>query len=293
MKRLSLFLMGRKGFVVIRDIINNGYAAMIEQVVIAHDKNMKNDYYEELLFECKNSNITVYDKKDKVEITGDYCLAVAWRWLIPLNNETKLIVLHDSILPKYRGFSPLVNMLINREPFIGVTAIFASEEYDKGNIIAQRKIPVSYPIKITDAINQITPLYSEIVCEILETISNGLKLKSKPQIEAESSYSLWRDENDYCIDWNESSEYIQQFIYSVGYPYKGASTIVNGKLIRVLDCIIVNDVFIENRQIGKVLFVENGCPIIVCNQGLLKITEAFYEDGSNVLPLNRLRLRFQ
>ena len=293
MNRVSLFLMGRKGYVVIRDIICNGYAAMIEQVVIAHDKNMKNDYYDEMLYECKKSSIAVYDKKDKYEIASEYCFAIAWRWLIPLNNSTKLIVLHDSLLPKYRGFSPLVNMLINREPFIGVTAIFACKAFDEGDIIVQRKTPVLYPIKITDAINQITPLYSEIVCEILEKVSNGLELMSKPQVEADSSYSLWRDENDYRIDWNESSEYIQQFIFSVGYPFKGASTIVNGMIIRIHDCIIVNDVFIENRQHGKVLFVENGCPVVVCNLGLLKITEASYEDGTNFLPLNRLRLRFQ
>ena len=293
MNRVSLFLMGRKGYVVIRDIISNGYAAMIEQVVIAHDKNMKNDYYDEMLYECKKSSIEVYDKKDRYEITSEYCLAIAWRWLIPLSNSSKLIVLHDSLLPKYRGFSPLVNMLINREPFIGVTAIFACKEFDKGDIIIQRKTPVLYPIKITDAINQITPLYSEIVCEILEKVSSGLELRSKPQVEADSSYSLWRDENDYRIDWNESSQYIQQFIFSVGYPFKGASTIVNGMIIRIHDCIIVNDVFIENRQIGKVLFVENGCPVVVCNPGLLKITAASYEDGTNVLPLNRLRLRFQ
>ena len=42
----------------------------------------------------------------------------------------------------------MVNMLINKETFIGVSALYATNEYDKGEIIAQRKTKVNYPIKI-------------------------------------------------------------------------------------------------------------------------------------------------
>ena len=292
MGKVSFFLMSRKGYVVIRDIIKYGYATMVEQVIIAHDKNMLNDYYDEILNECKKANIIVHDKNETIEVNSDFCIAISWRWLIQLNKNIQLVVLHDSLLPRYRGFSPLVNMLINKEPYIGVTAIFASEEYDKGNVILQRKVAVTYPIKINDAIDLITPLYSEIICWIFENLRNQFDLQSTPQIENEGSYSLWRDEDDYHVDWNGAAEDILQFIYSVGYPFKGAFSIVNGKKIRIYDGCVINDVVVENRQIGKVLFVDNGFPVVVCNQGLIKITEASYDDGTNALPLNSFRMRF-
>ena len=72
-------------------------------------------------------------------------MAVSWRWMIK-HPKNKLIVFHDSILPKYRGFAPLVNMLINGEKEIGVSAIFGADEYDSE--IISEKTTISYPIKI-------------------------------------------------------------------------------------------------------------------------------------------------
>ncbi len=289
--KVSLFLMSRKGYVVLCDLIKNGFAPLIDKVVIAHDKNMINDYYDDMYAICQKSNIQVYDKNDDVTISSEYCISIAWRWIIPKNKSFRLIVIHDSLLPKYRGFSPLVNMLINKEPYIGVTSLFACDEYDKGDIISQRKTAITYPIKITEAINIITSLFSEIVCDIFDKVNNGEELRSTPQKEEESSYSLWRDENDYRIDWNQTSEFIQQFIYSVGYPFKGASAILDNHLIRILDCTIEDDVRIENRQAGKVIFTKNGQPVIVCGKGLIKITKALFEDGSDALPFKKFRTR--
>lgn len=205
MKEVSLFVMSRKGYALLKNIINGGFAPQIDKVVIAHDKNMTNDYYEEMYTVCKEAGVDVHDKTENVVINSPYCIAIAWRWIIPLKEKTKLIVFHDSILPRYRGFAPLVNMLINKEPQLGVTALYASEEYDKGEIINQKTTAVSYPIKITDAIDLVTPLYSELVCDILNKLRNHEQLISRPQIEAESTYSLWREEDDYQIDWSESA----------------------------------------------------------------------------------------
>lgn len=290
MKEVSLCVMSRKGYVVLRDLINNGYTEQIDKVVIAHDKAMANDYYEEMYTVCKGAGVEVYDKTEKVTITSPYCIAVAWRWMIPLQEGTKLIVFHDSLLPKYRGFSPLVNMLINQEPYLGVTSLYASEEYDKGDVINQNKVAVNYPIKITEAIDLVSPLYTELICDILNSLKNNKQLIATQQIEAECSYSLWRDEDDYHIDWGKSAAYILQFIYSVGYPFKGAYSMMGKEKIRILDAKICPDVIIENRQVGKVIFVDQGEPVIVCGTGLLKITSAVSEDGESVLPFKKFRV---
>lgn len=293
MKEVSLFVMSRKGYTLLKDIIDDGYAPQIDKVVIAHDKAMANDYYEEMYNVCKDAGVDVHDKTEKVVISSPYCIAIAWRWIIPLKEETKLIVFHDSILPKYRGFAPLVNMLINKEPLLGVTALYASEEYDRGEIINQKTTAVSYPIKITDAIDLVTPLYSELMCDILNKLRNNEQLISRPQIETECTYSLWRDEDDYHIDWSESAEDVLQFIYSVGYPFKGASTMMEDEIIRIIDAEIYPDVKIENRQVGKVIFIEHGAPVIICGSGLLKITSAVSEDGESVLPFKKFRVRLR
>lgn len=293
MKEVSLCVMSRKGYAVLRELIGKGYEGLIDKVVIAHDKAMANDYYDEMYNVCKDAGVSVYDRTEKTSITSAYCITVAWRWMIPLQEGTKLIVFHDSILPKYRGFSPLVNMLINKEPYIGVSSLYASNEYDKGGIIAQRKTKVDYPIKISDAIDLISPLFTDIIIEIFDKLKNNQPILSTPQNEAEATYSLWRDEEDYHIDWSASAGDIQQFVYSVGYPFKGAYTLLEGEVLRILDCEPSCDVSVENRMPGKMIFLDNGCPVVVCGEGLLKLTDIRDNEGNNLLPLKKFRNRFK
>jgi len=79
----------------------------------------------------------------------------------------------------------------------------------------------------------------------------GEILSSYKQNEEDVTYSLWRDEQDYIIDWSKSAEFIHRFINAVGYPYKGASTLMDGKKIRIIDTEPLPDIEIENRSFGK------------------------------------------
>lgn len=288
---VRLYLMGEKGLIVLKHILS--YKSIINGIVGSRDKNVQNDYYDEIRHFCVENGIPFYDKSENPALESKYQLALGWRWMIPQSQNTQLIVLHDSLLPKYRGFAPLPNMLINHEPAIGVTALFASDEYDKGDIIQQKSIEINYPIRINDAISIVSRLYADIVSSILEMVLVGSEIQSVPQTESEASYSLWRNEEDYAIDWTKDATYIQQFVYSLGFPYKGASTQVDGVKYRILDCELVADVKIENRDPGKVIFMKDGYPTIVCGSGLLKITKMETEDGVSCLPMNKFRVWFK
>lgn len=293
MEKISLFLMSEKGLQVLNSLIENHFPQLISIVVIGKDKNVQNDYAAEIEELCKSNDIKYLFRSEEINIESKYAIAISWRWLIKLEN-TKLITLHDSILPKYRGFSPLVNSLIKCENEIGVTALFSSEKYDTGEIIYQEKLKVNYPIRIQEAIFLISDLYCKIVIKIFSNISKGERLISTPQNHADATYSLWRSEEDYLIDWTKSSNEILQFIYSVGFPYLGACARVNGETkVRILNAELVDDVKIENRDCGKVIFNEDQCPVVVCKDGLLKLTEVVYDsDKQNALPLQGFRIKF-
>jgi methionyl-tRNA formyltransferase len=292
MKKITLYLMTQKGYNVLESIIQNDLHALISEVIVGRDTFIENDFSEEIKYLCESNKVPCYERSDQVEIQTDYSLAISWKWLIAENNS-KLIVIHDSILPKYRGFAPLVNMLINKEQFIGVTAIFAAKEYDRGEILFQSKRKIEYPIRISQAIDLVVENYIELVLKIVSTIKDGKTLKGQPQNEQEATYSLWRDEEDYKINWNDSSENVLNFINAVSAPYKGASAQLNGQKVRILEAEIFPDVEIVNRDAGKVIFVENGLPVIVCQSGLLKLVKVIEDSsGKNMLPLKKFRSRF-
>lgn len=291
MNDFSLYLMSEKGKVSLDGIVKKGQLGCVKLIIIGTDNAVLNDYSKEIeKICCENKIHYTYDRE--IEITSDYAIAISWRWLINVK-DNKLIVLHDSLLPKYRGFSPLVSQLLNEETKIGVTALFAVEKYDEGDVLKQNFTEVDYPIKIGEAISIVSLLYSDTVTSVISEVLNNT-LKPVKQDHTIASYSLWRNEEDYLIDWNHTSKKIRRFVDALGFPYLGASCYIRDKKIRIIEVEEIRDVIVENRTAGKVLYYDQGFPVIVCKEGLLKIKEAYYEESSkSIFPLKSFRVIFK
>jgi methionyl-tRNA formyltransferase len=166
--------MSEKGYKSLLYFLRHFDSKHIDFIVCAKDSNVLQDFSDEIVNLAKENGVTYYFRNQEFEIKSKYLIAISWRWIIKSTKDSILITIHDSILPKYRGFSPLVNQLINKEPYIGATAIISNDEYDKGDIIAQNKIKITYPIRVNDAISKIINSYEEI---ILKICSNKTKVK--------------------------------------------------------------------------------------------------------------------
>jgi len=283
--------MSQKGYAVVQALTKKELLSSEDVIVVGRDKNVVNDFADNIVELCKSKNLNCQERKDHTEATTEYVMAIGWRWMLP--TVDKLIILHDSLLPKYRGFLPLVSALMNNESTIGVTALYANDYYDSGDIIAQSKTAISYPIKIQKLINIIEKNYQELAINIVGKIKDGAAIEGTPQNHAEATYSLWRDEEDYQIDWSESAGDIQRFIHAVGTPYLGASSKLNSEIVRILDADIFPDKNIINRNPGKIIFMEHKKPVVVCGTGLLKLTNIQNEKGESMLPLKSFRSRFR
>lgn len=294
--KIGFYILGKKGYGGLTEFVNKFKSNSVAFVLGARDVAIDNDWYSEICQFCENNGIKFLDRNqadDNLAVESDYDFAIGWRWII--KDASRLIVFHDSLLPKYRGFAPLVNMLIDGVDEIGVTALLASDEYDKGDIVFQEKKGINYPIKISDAIDEITPLYTRLVVKTAQEILTKGTLKCTPQIDENASYSLWRDEKDYSIQWNQDSESINRFVDAIGTPYRGATSLLNGTLVRIFDAIPVPDVIVENRArcIGKIIFVHDGRPVVVCGSGLIKLIDLRAENGKTVIGTIPFRSRFE
>lgn len=294
MNKITLFLMSQKGYACLNALINRYGSSVVDFIVVEEDKNIAIDYYQDITVLASKNNIAYFKRNEAPVIRTKYAIAISWRWLIPEIKDVQLIVLHDSLLPKYRGFAPLVSQLLNKEPVIGVTAFISNDSYDKGPIIGQMEIEVTYPIKIATAISKLSELYGTLIIKIIDNLVKGEPVLSAKQNESLATYSIWRDEDDYRIDWNESASNIRTFVDALGEPYRGASAMINNSKIRLHDVQEVDDLKIVNRDVGKVIFVNHGFPIVICGKGLLKIKRATFDiDGKSLLPLKKFRIRFK
>lgn len=292
-RKITLFVMTEKGYEFLRGTLGE-YKSLYSQIVVGSDASLANDYESEIMSLCAKHNVSCIQKNNFKKISTEFVFAISWRWLIK-HPAKKLIVFHDSLLPKYRGFSPLVNTLINGEKYIGVSAILGADEFDTGDIIAQSKSKVSYPITISSATKKNNTNYLVCAKKVLDMILTGSEITTKKQNNSRATYSVWRDELDYKIDWTKSACEISRLIDAVGYPYKGASSLLDGNLVRILKSEEFPDVKIENRDCGKVLFIADGKPIVICRTGMLKIVEAnilIKNKEYSLFPLKKFRLRF-
>ena len=240
---------------------------------------------------CSINNYNLYGRKllDKQKLDEVEIIFVAgWQFIID-NTDDRYIIFHDSILPKYRGFAPTVTALINGDRQIGVTALKASDLADKGDIYDQKVIEIDYPIKIYDAYLLLGKAYTEIAISIIDKASQD-KLVATPQSDLNATYSLWRDEEDYYINWEWNANKILRFINAVGYPYSGAKTNYQSQTIYIDEAVITEDIFFEDRHSGKIWNIKNGHPQVVCGQGMIQILIARFEDGTRV-KFNKLRTR--
>lgn len=291
--RIHLCLLGKKGYFFLQGFIGDLNLDEVElSVEVGRDKEVYRDYADEIFLLAKEKSIHAIERKIDFDYLGhDFVFAAGWRWLLKGVPSNKLIVVHDSLLPKYRGFSPLFNALINREPYVGVTALFGSEKYDKGDIIAQSKINVNYPIKTSEAIDKVSELYKEIAYTILGYIKNNC-IPSYPQDESEATYSCWLDDADYYINWCDFAEEIVHKIHLLGPPYSYAKTTLSGSVVYLLGAELIKEVSLERIDYGKVLMVDEGCPIVIAKDGLVKLTNIVDEENLSVLPIKKFRSRF-
>ena len=297
MPKIDLYLMGYRGYKCLDFIVSSGHKHLVNNVIIAGDSSLNEDYKENIISICKNFSLQYSFREDSYVNEDDnvIALAISWRWIL---SDKNLIIFHDSLLPRYRGFSPLVSQLINNEKILGVTALLpGAEGYDSGDILCQSEISIRHPIKIYDAIIKTTSCYIKLLSEILEKINHQAtnNLEGTIQNKDLATYSLWRDNDDYLIDWSRDSQYIERFVNATGYPYLGAQTRVNDEILFVKDgqaC--QHDLIIENRTPGKVLFIdESRKPTVVCGKGLYKISECITQSGEDYLRKNnKFRLRF-
>lgn len=119
--KVAFYLMNSKGFYVLQSFLNKFGSNAIEYIAAARDLKLENDYFHNIKNLAEKTQIEFYERTklpiEKEQLFKGYKFSIGWRWLI--QNEENLIVFHDSLLPKYRGFAPLVNSLINKEKMGG------------------------------------------------------------------------------------------------------------------------------------------------------------------------------
>ena len=254
---MKIFFMGITGFGLscynkIRELGYDisGCVYTGENIIVRRNpEGIKNSTYIDFKKIAERHNITgIYFDKTRqddfaaevIKLKPDLIIVAGWHYILSskiLNiPPLGVIGLHASLLPKYRGSSPLTWQLINGEKEAGITLFYIEDGggVDTGDIIGQE----SFLIEENDTIKELISKSETGAFNLLEKYLPLIEQGSAPRIKQDESQATiykQRIPADGEIDWNDSPENIRNFIRAQTKPYPGAFTFIGNKKVTVWD----------------------------------------------------------
>ena len=137
---------------------------------------------------------------------------------------------HSSLLPRYRGGSPVNWGLINGEKEWGITFFYLEPGVDHGDIIAQKKFPIIEEDTCKTVYEKCTSAAVEILRECLPRIEQGT-MPRKKQDDSKATVFKRRKPEDGVIDWDKTTLQLYNWVRALTHPYPGAFSFYKGKKI--------------------------------------------------------------
>ena len=195
---------------------------------------------------AKERKIKVFTPASKTELlaTGSRLLALkpdlfvvaSYGMIIPQEilelPEKGALNVHPSLLPKYRGASPIQAAILNGETETGVTIILMDEQMDHGPILAQEKIALDPAETTSTAMSKLAQFGSEILARAIPNYLNG-KIAPQPQDHTQATYTKLVKKDDGKVNWQENNIQIERMARAYN-PWPGVWTTV-GEMAEQLD----------------------------------------------------------
>lgn len=142
------------------------------------------------------------------------------------------INIHPSLLPKYRGPSPIQTAILNGDKNTGITIMLMDEKMDTGPIIAQKEIAIENNENYQDLEKRLSLESADFLLEILPQYIQR-KIKPKTQNDTEASYTKILSRQDGQIDLKKSAQEIERMLLAFE-PWPGVWTYLKKRRIKIL-----------------------------------------------------------
>jgi methionyl-tRNA formyltransferase len=198
--------------------------------------------------------------EDLTRFKPDFIVVAAYGLLLPKHilNTAPCINLHASLLPKYRGASPIQSAILNGDKYTGVTAMLMDEGLDTGDILCSDYTEIDKKTSI-DLFDELAEIGAK---QAVYVINNFKNIKPLKQIDAISSYSPKIKKSDGFVDFDDALVIDRKYRAFMPWPgiYTNEFKIIGMELI---------DIDSKNTK-GQILEISDGV-VIGCKKGKIKL----------------------
>ena len=211
----------------------------------------------------------------------DLTVVVAYGQIIPqaILNIAKLgnINVHPSLLPKYRGASPIQNAILNGETKTGITIMLMDAKMDHGPILAQKELLLAGN-EDNESLHKIMSDNSSTNF-LIETIKKFISNQIAPTIrnDEQATYCQLISKEEAKINWHKSAQIISNQIRAF-YPWPTAWTTLSKKRVKIFPPVNITD----GHTLARKIIINNDKFLIGCNDQLLEISELQIEGKNKI-----------
>ena len=207
----------------------------------------------------------------------DLLLVVGWTQLVreELLDVPRLACLgfHASLLPRYRGRAPVNWALIHGERETGNTMIVLAPGADEGDIVSQRRIPITDEDDCGTLYDKVAATEVEMLAEVLPAIRDG-QMPRIEQDDREASVMPRRRPEDGVVDWAQPARKIFNWVRALTHPYPGAFTSSARGRVLIWKVEESGEPDGGSALPGAVRHDDRGWPLVACASGWVRVLRA-------------------
>ncbi len=211
------------------------------------------------------------------ELNPDLIILCAYGQIIPKEildiPKYGALNIHPSLLPKYRGASPIQATILNGDKETGITIMLMDKEMDHGPTISNFQFPISNKITYKELENKLADVAADLLIKTLFDWIDG-KIKAQPQDHFKATFCKIIKKENGKIDWNKSAQEIERQVRAFR-QWPTAYTFWNGKQIKILKASTKES---KIKKTGEV-FTENKELMVQTGNGILILKEIQLEGG--------------
>jgi methionyl-tRNA formyltransferase len=196
---------------------------------------------------------------------ADFIIVAAYGMLLPKEvlELAPCINLHASILPQYRGASPIQQALLNGDEYSGVTAMLMDEGLDTGDILAFSFLKTNEAPTLPLMMEKLSFLAADLTVDVIKKFNKLLPLK---QLNALASKCKKIKKEDGLVDFSSAEKLYRKYSAYFGWPGIFLESGLKLHDIELLD----RD---STHKEGEILEIDKEYIIVACKKGTLKIKE--------------------
>lgn len=193
---------------------------------------------------------------------------------------------HASLLPKYRGASPIQWAVINGEKESGVTTMQMGEGLDTGDILMVSKLELAKDETGGSLFDKLSIEGAKLCAKTLKAFEDGTITRIK-QDDNLATYTGKIDKKFGKINWDKSAKEIEQLIRGLN-PWPSAYSYLDSKMVKIWQAECVNT---SNQEAiaGTVISVDKESFVVKCGQAALRIIELQLEGKKRMDSASFLR----